>query len=249
MQVRILPGVPIFMTYDQPCNVIGDIAGNYETLRLLLEKMPPGRTLSVGDIVDRGPRSKQVVQHFLDGRGDALKGNHEHMMVVHLRDQYKLYPDYDRGIWLINGGMETLRSYGCGADWVKLPYGGRDIWVDKPLPCGVPQDHIDFLDFLPLYKRLTYPGLRVHVSHAPFDTNLDPTREATKEFGVLWNRGWPQTSDEFDLSIHGHNARFREYREPGSVDRYSICIDDSREKVLMGIHLPTLELFRQEYVD
>ena len=34
-------------------NVIGDIAGNYLTLMELLKKMPKGKTIGVGDIVDR----------------------------------------------------------------------------------------------------------------------------------------------------------------------------------------------------
>lgn len=223
--------------YDSPYNVIGDIAGNYETLQMLLAKMPPGKVLAVGDLVDRGPRSPAVVKFFMDGSktggAEALKGNHEHMMVVHLRDQYRFYNEYDRDIWLVNGGLATMRSYGN----------------------KVPEDHLAFLEHLPLFKRLAYPGLRVHVSHAPYDHNIDPANHVAGEpykdveFAALWNRGWPQTSDAFDLSIHGHNARFREFREPGETKPYSICIDDSREKVLMGIHLPTLELFRQEYVD
>ena len=41
-------------------NLIGDIQGNYHTLRALLKQMPDEEPVSVGDMIDRGPRSKAV---------------------------------------------------------------------------------------------------------------------------------------------------------------------------------------------
>ena len=45
-------------------NLIGDIQGNYHTLRALLKQMPDEEPVSVGDMVDRGPRSKEVLEFF-----------------------------------------------------------------------------------------------------------------------------------------------------------------------------------------
>ena len=65
-------------------NIISDIAGNYKTLMALLEKMPQDEEIiSVGDMVDRGPRSKEVIEFFMNNENaTAIMGNHEHMMQI-----------------------------------------------------------------------------------------------------------------------------------------------------------------------
>lgn len=61
--------------------IIGDIHGCNEELTELLQLVGPGRDdmlISVGDIVDRGPDSKQVFNFFRDRRNSlVLLGNHE----------------------------------------------------------------------------------------------------------------------------------------------------------------------------
>ena len=65
---------------------IGDVQGCYETLRRLLARIggPPrgDRVVLVGDLVNRGPRSLDVLRWAADagGRVDAVLGNHD----VHL---------------------------------------------------------------------------------------------------------------------------------------------------------------------
>lgn len=74
-----------------------------------------------GDLVDRGPDSRGVIQYLLDGqvRGEnwvVLKGNHDRMAALFLRD----VPQVDPQLLLdhywchprIGGGVETLASYG-----------------------------------------------------------------------------------------------------------------------------------------
>ena len=43
-------------------NLIGDIHGNYRTFRALLKQMPDEEPVSVGDMIDRGPRSREVLE-------------------------------------------------------------------------------------------------------------------------------------------------------------------------------------------
>lgn len=87
-------------------NVISDIAGQYKAFRALLKKMPDQETMSIGDMIDRGPESKAVVDWFMNN-GKALLGNHEHMMI----DWVFNGPLYDKHIWTMNGGGATLKSY------------------------------------------------------------------------------------------------------------------------------------------
>ena len=72
--------------------VVGDIHGCYDELCLLLDKIydhaggDPRKIIFVGDYVDRGPNSKEVVEQVrrMQQRGDgiALMGNHEDMILA-----------------------------------------------------------------------------------------------------------------------------------------------------------------------
>lgn len=91
--------------------VVGDIHGRRDRLERVLAQLPAERTLVfLGDYVDRGPDSRQVIERLIDleqrRRCVLLCGNHEDMLRAALagRDEENL--------WLYNGGAATLRSYG-----------------------------------------------------------------------------------------------------------------------------------------
>ena len=86
--------------------IIGDIHGRYESFLNLLasaEYNPLTDVLySVGDMIDRGPKSYEVL-HFFNTMDNVytIKGNHE-FMVEH--------PIEWKDVWLRNGGVQCLRS-------------------------------------------------------------------------------------------------------------------------------------------
>ncbi|WP_332658290.1 metallophosphoesterase family protein [Brevundimonas sp.] len=100
---------------------VGDIHGRMDLLRPLVEAMmadltasPPRRGVMIflGDYVDRGPQSREVVT-FLAGMRNAggvewrfLRGNHEETMLDFLED-----PTVGSK-WCDYGGDATIRSYG-----------------------------------------------------------------------------------------------------------------------------------------
>src|SRR5262249_15289959 len=104
---------------------LGDVHGCDVALRTLLERVElrPDDTLVVlGDVVDRGPRSKEAIDVLLDVAERcqmiSIMGNHEEMMLdvlAHTR------PIRD---WLDLGGNETLLSYGGIID--DIPQNHRD---------------------------------------------------------------------------------------------------------------------------
>ena len=100
---------------------IGDIHGCLHPLINLLGKLPPDEELVfLGDYVDRGPNSAQVVDYLLKLSNQRschfVKGNHEAMLDAATRDESVI------ASWLMNGGIATLRSYGTEAkDWLKAP--------------------------------------------------------------------------------------------------------------------------------
>ena len=98
---------------------IGDIHGCARELETLLARLPLARgdTIAfVGDYIDRGPDSRQVIDLLLDlGRRDDvrtvfLKGNHEDMCLAWLGRR-----GHWGEAWHGNGGVATLRSYGVDA--------------------------------------------------------------------------------------------------------------------------------------
>lgn len=99
---------------------IGDIHGCMKQLRRALQeidfrsKNEPVAVIFLGDYVDRGPASKDVIEALMNGPTNpkhtwiTLKGNHEEMMVDALAPGAS---DQDMRFWTDNGGETTAKSY------------------------------------------------------------------------------------------------------------------------------------------
>jgi serine/threonine protein phosphatase 1 len=108
---------------------IGDIHGCLEPFERLLAALKLGADdtfIVLGDVVDRGPESRGVIERLLLLRNECrlvcLLGNHEEMMLDTVDDEMFLQD------WLMHGGSETLDSYGKG-------------WT----PDRLPVEHLEFL--------------------------------------------------------------------------------------------------------
>ncbi len=114
--------------------VIGDIHGCENTFRTLLNDVirlqPSDELYLLGDLVDRGPRSKGVLDTILKLRRqgftvNAIRGNHEEML---LRAGESLS---FMQLWMTNGGGTTLRSFNVdGPD--EIPHGYRNYLLTLP---------------------------------------------------------------------------------------------------------------------
>jgi serine/threonine protein phosphatase 1 len=170
------------MTY-----VIPDIHGRYDLLCDGLAEIAAraaGKTsviVTIGDYVDKGPDSREVIDRLLSGVGEgfslvALKGNHDAMMVDALRDPAKM------AAWIAKGGDAALASYGGD-------------------PSAVPQTHIDWLDGLRL---MHIDAHRLYV-HAGVDPELPLDRQS--EETLLWKRyptGYAGGFGNLHV-VHGHD--------------------------------------------
>jgi Calcineurin-like phosphoesterase len=113
---------------------IGDVHGCAVALRRLIELINPQRDdtlISLGDCVDRGPDSRDVIDELLLLRERChlvvLLGNHEEMMLNYLDG--KPQPDN----WLLCGGDATLRSYKQATSDERVPREHVDYirtWID-----------------------------------------------------------------------------------------------------------------------
>jgi len=94
---------------------IGDIHGEIDLLDSLLQailKHNPDQLIFLGDYIDRGPHSRQVVDRImqLDVPAACLMGNHELMLLSAYEDSPGIYNPME--LWYRNGGEATLQSFG-----------------------------------------------------------------------------------------------------------------------------------------
>jgi serine/threonine protein phosphatase 1 len=131
---------------------IGDVHGRFDLLYGLLgriqmeNRVRPKADLHIvmlGDLIDRGPQSAQVVE-YLRGQaqaGDAtfhfICGNHEEAMLVALDPM----GDPELTGWLDFGGRDTMRSYGFS----ERHYEERGSDLARKLRAHIPDTHIDFI--------------------------------------------------------------------------------------------------------
>ncbi len=131
--------------------VIGDVHGCAKALRSLIEAINPqvdDELVFLGDYIDRGPDSRDVIQQILDLRERchvvALRGNHEIMLLGvalgGLNDE----------VWLENGGVATVSSYGGSLS-------------------KIPPEHLEFFQRLEPY----YETAETIFVHAGYHHQLD----------------------------------------------------------------------------
>jgi hypothetical protein len=184
--------------------VIGDIHGMYDSLRGVLEAVdrrdPSPRFLFVGDYVNRGPASSQVIE-LLAGLSNAsfVRGNHDDVfdLVLHgsCYDPHSAAPDAPAAFsWFMQHGLaNTFTSY--GVDYALLQQAERRPTPERlrAIASAVPERHRRFIRALP-------PAVEesdLFVAHAmwdPDEPDVAPTvldrlaQSAARRHRVLWGR-------------------------------------------------------------
>ena len=95
--------------------IIGDIHGEIRLLDRLLEnimRFSPDQVVFLGDYIDRGPHSREVIDRIMNMGAEvvSLIGNHELMMLNAMEDLGFGYNPIE--LWYYNGGEATLQSFG-----------------------------------------------------------------------------------------------------------------------------------------
>ena len=130
---------------------IGDVHGRADLLEGLLERIdrddrsrggPQGTLIFLGDLVDRGPDSAQVIDRLITLRGERpdtrlLVGNHEEVFLSVLGGDTKALRFFTR-----MGGKETILSYGITPE----AYAAADFEeLAQMVDAAVPEAHRSFL--------------------------------------------------------------------------------------------------------
>jgi serine/threonine protein phosphatase 1 len=191
---------------------IGDIHGQIDLLQAAhdliaadMARHGPGPVVHVGDLVNRGPDSRGVVDFLIAGLDQGqdwvvLKGNHDRMFARFLSDPWEPEPGLRAELsWLHPrlGGADTLRSYGVANA------GDRPVEkVHAEAVEAVPQAHLAFLSALPTLH-LAGEAAFVHAGIRPGIPLQDQ-----KETDLVWIREPFLTATESfgPLIVHGHTA-------------------------------------------
>lgn len=186
--------------------VVGDIHGRLDLLEDLLAKIhaelqhrPSPNTLLVfvGDLIDRGPSSAQVIERLRTYSRPNIQtvfllGNHEEVLLRILKGDTSLVAS-----WLQFGGLQCLQSYGLDITRIR----GRPAEKVIELAIShVPPSHIKFLEsFVDSCRFGDY--LFVHAGIRP-GVELDSQLQSD----LRWIRD-PFLTDESDhgfVVVHGH---------------------------------------------
>ena len=200
---------------------IGDVHGELQLLRALEAKIVADAAerggeawiVVLGDVIDRGPSSAQVIDHLMREppaglRRFVLKGNHEAMFADLARNPRPPAP------WLDLGGRETLQSYGVPARHLEVRLDPRTF--GSIVSTFVPKDHLAFLDSLPVAIE-TPSAIFVHAGLQP-GVALDQQLEDD----LLWFRdGFTADYAEFGrVVVHGHTPR-----DQALVSPFRVAVD------------------------
>ncbi len=166
--------------------IIGDVHGHYDGLMALLEAIAPNtddQVYFLGDLIDRGSASAQVVDFVCNSPYSCLLGNHEQLMLEAFPNGRIYTPALQA--WLYSGGKSTVASYG---------------------DAGILIEHLDWFRTLPLYLDLG----DVWLVHAGIDPHKPLHTQTAQEF--CWIRddfhsiAQPYFPDK--LIITGHTITF-----------------------------------------
>ncbi|ARE40859.1 Serine/threonine protein phosphatase [Rhodovulum sp. P5] len=181
---------------DRPFAAIGDVHGRVDLLERLLGRIDPAfRIICVGDYVDRGEHSAEVLR-LLNSREDVLciGGNHEDMMMGFLND-----PGRYGARWLRNGGLQAMASFGVAGVTETSPEPALTEARDK-LREAMGRDLVTWLETLPSH----WSTGNVGVVHAAADPNLPLVAQSSRV--LRWGHPDFRTTPRPDglWVVHGH---------------------------------------------
>lgn len=205
--------------------VISDIHGCYDTLRALVDQLPQGHeVICVGDLIDRGPNSRDVIEFVIKAGFKSVMGNHEQMMLDMDRSTGFHMETFELidSIWGHNGGVDTMDSYGDDEESYNR--------------------HIEWIKTLPL----VYEKDGVLVSHSSAAEFVNRGHDKRWAFDVLWERNLRPDKIANLFNVFGHTI----LPQPMIGDHYA-CIDTGcfTGRMLTAIQFPEKILYQQPCID
>ncbi len=241
--------------------IFGDVHGEHNLLLALIEKIrakyPDAELFSVGDLIDRGPDSKKVIQTCIDENVQAILGNHETYLQLLITNQ--IFDSFCLSSMM--GGKSTIASY--GVDLFQ-----SDHQIGLQLYQAIPQAHKDWLKSLSFYRFIESDGKHYCLVHAGVVDSVAQTylkqnqtdQELMEELvknqhglnSILWNSpnlgsaGVVKVSDNLyhfknSIQIFGHKPVPKPLMKNHFIAMDTGC-GTCRPYKLSAIVLPTMEI-------
>jgi serine/threonine protein phosphatase 1 len=199
--------------------VIGDVHGRLDLLKALLAKVhteldrePPAKCLLVfvGDLIDRGPNSAQVIERLrtYNRRGVQpvfLLGNHEEVLLRILRGEAELITK-----WRWFGGAECLQSYGVNPEAVAASSDEEALAIVR---AAIPKAHVQFLEsFADSCRFGDY--LFVHAGVRP---GIELEQQSQSDLRWIREPFLNDNSDHGFVVVHGHTISSAVEQRPNRI--------------------------------
>ncbi len=207
---------------------VGDIHGNYDKLVSLMSQLPWNRgtdlLVFLGDYIDRGKHSKEVVEYLItlkksEEKTVFLMGNHERLLL----NYYSSGSDYDLKLWRSFGGWDTIESYTNGVG----------VWGR---PSFLPHPHLEFFrGLLPYYETEEYIFV-----HAGLRDGVPLSEQKIDD--LLWIRkSFTESDHSFNKTIvFGHTPMRSPYVSSGKI---GIDTGAGYGNVLTAVELPNVKFY------
>ena len=176
----------------------------------------------LGDYIDRGPKSKQVVDEIIEFKNKGFKtyflmGNHDEMMIDFLLNKINNLKN-----WLNFGADQTFRSYDI--EIVEFIKDGFDDYIidklRKVLIEKLGNDHINFFTNL----KLKFSVAQYMFVHAGIDPKKKLENQTKQDY--LWSRSDSFFNKDFKaekIIIHGHTPEKDIIDLPGRINVDTGC--------------------------
>ncbi|WP_459848169.1 metallophosphoesterase [Campylobacter concisus] len=221
--------------------IIGDVHGCFNTLLELIKQFPnkeKSQICFVGDVIDRGLFSCDVVELIIQNDYKMVMGNHERRLLSNKFEFLNNKVPFDRSWFFGNGGEATYRSYL-----------GQSVEFK--------QRHVDFLESSPVYLEFkdykTQNGEHLVVSHSAVGNmwELRNDKYTSEEFKrhLLSGRG-----DEMQVSgifnIYGHTPvrEVKFYKNSADIDTGCVFNEVGYDK-LSALEFPSMKIYTQRNVE
>lgn len=179
--------------------IIGDVHGRSALLDALKKQLEDRDLLFLGDLNDRGPDSRGVMDRLVEWDARTVLGNHDLWLAIFAAGEGL----HEAALWPSMGAMATLHSYG--------------IDPNSPDPQCIPASHRDLLLTSPVAAELTVGEQRFWLTHSGLPHDV-PWKAATGALvphlvhsdpsAFIWHFDQPEDMLGIDIPVvMGHRPR------------------------------------------
>jgi len=206
--------------------VIGDVHGCYYTLLKLISKLPTNsKLIFVGDLIDKGKYSYEVVDYVLKNNHIWIKGNHE-----------QFFENY--GVKSIQKDFKNLWN-------TNISYGGKNTLLSYKNKKNELLEHIKIIKKLPYFYKINQYFI-THGFGLPYFKRRKKSMKqilSNRDIDKKYKHDWENYKDYNIINIFGHVNRKNVLIKKNYIGIDTGCVYGNK---LTAIQLDTLNIIEQK---